>query len=162
MQLGAALAFDAADVVTGGEAVGAEIARGGEQIGELDGLIAAHARDRGAAFEVAIDEIVDDGVLKAIFVVQQIVRNAEGIGDAPRIDDVLARATSAAFHGRCAHIVKLQGDAHDVVALAREHPGDDRGIHAARHRHHDAGVGGRLGKAEAVHIWRGSIHGAEI
>jgi hypothetical protein len=35
-------------------------------------------------------------------------------------------------------IVELERDADDVVALALHHRGDDGGIDAARHRHHDA------------------------
>ncbi len=47
-------------------------------------------------------------------------------------------------------VVKLQGDADDVVALLLEQRRDDARIDAARHRDHDAGFARRLGWLESV------------
>ena len=76
--------------------------------------------------------------------------NAEPGRDVARVMNVLAGAAGALAVDRLAVVVELQGDADDVVALARHHRGDDRGIDAARHRHDDARLFGRLGEAEAV------------
>ena len=79
------------------------------------------------------------------------MRNAERLGDAARIGDVLAGAAgTGAVDGR-AMIVELQRHADDVVALALQEAGDHRRIDAARHRHDDAGFFGPSGKVEAVH-----------
>ena len=42
-------------------------------------------------------------------------------------------------------IVKLQGDAHDIIAFALQQTGDHGRIHAARHCNDDAGVFGGYG-----------------
>jgi hypothetical protein len=41
-------------------------------------------------------------------------------------------------------VVKLHRDADDVVALGGEQRRRDRRVNPARHRHDDAGLGGRL------------------
>ena len=52
--------------------------------------------------------------------------NAECLGDAARIVDVLAGAARALAVRRLAMVVKLQRHADDVIALGLEHAGDDR------------------------------------
>ena len=54
--------------------------------------------------------------------------NAEPFGDLAGVVDVLAGAAGALAMRRRAMVVELQGDADDVVALAAEQRGDDRGI----------------------------------
>ena len=68
--------------------------------------------------------------------------DAEPVGDAAGVVDVLAGAAGAAPPDGLAVVVELQGDADDVVALLLEQRGDDRGVDAARHRHDDASRGG--------------------
>ena len=66
------------------------------------------------------------------------MRDAERLGDAAGVVDVLAGAAGAlAVHGG-AVVVELQRDADDVVALALQQRRDDRGIDAARHGDDDA------------------------
>src|SRR5262249_52907769 len=72
------------------EGGGAELARGDEKIGELDLLIAAHARDRRLAARISVRKVVDDGFPETFFIVEDVMRNAEGFGDGARIFDVLA------------------------------------------------------------------------
>ena len=79
------------------------------------------------------------------------MRNAERLGDAPRIGDILAGAARAGAMGGRAVIVELQRHADDVIAFALQEAGDDREIDAARHRHDDAGLFGPSRKVEAVH-----------
>ncbi len=115
--------------------VGAELLGGVEKIAELDLLIAGHARDRRLAGGVALGKAVDHGRGKAALVVEHVMRNAERICNPAGIVDVLAGAAAALAAGGAAVIVKLQGDADDVVTRLVHQTGDDGGVHAARHGH---------------------------
>ncbi len=92
-----------AHVVAGGQRVGAELARGLQQVGELDGLVARDAGDRRLAGHVALRERIDHRLAEALFVVEHVVRNAERLGDAARIVDVLAGAARALAVSRRRH-----------------------------------------------------------
>ena len=139
------------DVMAGCEAVGVEVARGGQQVAELDRAVALDAGDRRLAGEVALGEPVDHRIAESVLVVEDVVRDAEAFGDTPGVVDVLAGAAGALAVRRRAVIVKLQGDADDVVALALQQPGHDRGIDAAGHGDDDASLVRRLGKVEGIH-----------
>ncbi len=76
------------------------------------------------------------------------MRNADGVGHAARIVDVLAGAAGALAVNGGTVVVELQRHADDVIALALQQRGDDRRIHAARHRHDDAGRRRLAGKIE--------------
>jgi hypothetical protein len=130
------------DIVPGGESVGAELPGGRQQIGELDRLVAGDARDRRFAGNIALGEGIDHRLAEPLLVVQHIMRNAERLGDAARVGDVLAGATGADTMRRGAVVVELQRHADDIVALALQQAGNDRRIDAARHRDNDAGVFG--------------------
>ncbi len=99
---------------------------------------------------IALGEAVDDRVAEAVFVVENVVRDADALGDGARIVDVLPRAAGALAMGRRAMVVELQRHADDVIALALEERRRHRRIHAARHRHDDAGVLRLAGKIETV------------
>ncbi len=132
----------------GGEGVGAELAGGLQEVGELDRLVAGDARHRSLAGGIAVGEAVDHRLAEALLVVEDIVRDAEGLGDAAGVVDVLAGAAGAFAVGGRAVIVKLQGDADHVVAGLLEEAGDDRGIDATGHGDDDAGPVGTAGKIE--------------
>ena len=70
------------DVVAGRQHLGAELARGAEQIVELDRLVALDAGHRRLARDVALGEAVDHRLLEAALVVEHVVRNADALGDA--------------------------------------------------------------------------------
>ena len=141
----------AADIVAGRQRVGAEIARGLQKVGELDGLVARNARDRRLAGDIAFSERVDHRLAEPLLIVEHIVRDAERLGHAARVGDILAGAARAgAMRGR-AMVVELQRHADDVVAFLLQEAGDDRGIHAAGHRDDDARVGWPSRQIEAVH-----------
>ena len=89
---------------------------------------------------IAVGEAVDHRLAEAVLVVEHVMRNADALGDAARIVDVLAGAAGALAVGRRAVVVKLQRDADDVVALGLQQRRRDRGIDAARHGDDDAGV----------------------
>ena len=73
------------------------------------------------------------------------MRDADSLGHAAGIVDVLARAAGPLTMRGLAVIVELQSDADDVIALLLEESRHDGGVHAARHRDDDAGLSGGLG-----------------
>jgi hypothetical protein len=78
------------------------------------------------------------------------MRNADPLGHAAGVVDVLPRAAGALAVGRRAVVVKLQRDADHVIALVLQQRGRDGGIDAAGHRDDNAGVLRPAGKIEAV------------
>src|SRR5271167_4816992 len=82
-----------AHIMPGGERRGAELARGPEQIAKLDPLIAPDARDRGLAAAIGFGEILDHFFAEPALVIEYVMRDAEAIGDAPCVADVLAGTT---------------------------------------------------------------------
>ena len=119
--------------MSGRQRLRAEFARGRQQIAELDRAVALDARHRRLAERVAVGEIVDDGLAKAAFVVEHVMRDAEPLGDVAGVVDVLPGAAGALAMGRRAMIVELQRDADDVVAFGLQQRSRRRGIDAARH-----------------------------
>ena len=123
VELGPRRADLAPHVMPGRQRVGAEVARGGQEIAELDGLVAADARDRGLAAEIGIGEIVDDLGAEAGLVIEHVMGDGEPLRHLPRIVDVLAGAARPGPGPRGAVIVKLQGDADDLIALLDQQRG---------------------------------------
>ena len=84
------------DIVAGGERIRLELARGRQQLVELDLLVAHHTRDRRLAGNIAVGERLHDGRLETLLVVENVVGDAEPIGDPARIVDVLPRTAGTA------------------------------------------------------------------
>jgi hypothetical protein len=126
-------------VVAGSQHRGAELARGSEQIVELDQLVAIDARHRRLAGDVALCKPVDHRFLEPALVVEHVVRNADALGDRARVIDVLAGAAGALAMGGSTVVIELQGNADDVVAFGLDQRGGDRGIDPPGHRDDDAG-----------------------
>ena len=132
--------------------VGPKVARRLQEVGELDVLIAAHAGDRRLAGEIAFGEGRDDLFAKAALVVEHVMRDPELRRDRACVMDVAPCAAGPL--ARCGFgrsgIIKLQRDADDIVAVARQHGRHDGRIHAARHRDDDPRGCGGLGESEGV------------
>src|SRR6516164_333349 len=143
-------AWPRGDVMTGRQYLGAELARGREQIAELDRLVALDARHRRLARHIAFGEAVDHHFLEAALVVEHVVGNADPLRHRARVIDVLAGAAGTLAMGRGAMVVELQRDADDVVALGLEQRRRDRGIDATRHGDDHAGGLRRAFEVEAV------------
>ncbi len=126
------------NVVAGRQNLGAQFARGRQQVAELDRHVAIDARHRRFARAVTLGETVDHHLLEAALVVEHVMRNADALGHRTGIVDVLPGAASALAMGRRAMIIELQGDADDVVTLGLEQRRGHRRVHAARHRDDDA------------------------
>ena len=158
MQLRALRAFDPLHVMAGGEAIGAQIARDLEQVGELHAHIALHARYGGAAGHIFVGEVGDHGVAKGAFIIEHIMSDADAVRDRARVAYILARAAAAGAAHRRAMIIELERDADHFRARLRRQRGDDARIHAARHGDDDAPLGERLGKLELGRL-KGGLHG---
>jgi hypothetical protein len=94
--------------------------RGLEQVAELDALIAAHAGDRGFAGEIGIGEILHHRLAEAALVIEHVMGDADAIGDAAGVVDVLPGAAGALAACGGAVVIELQRHADDVVAFIGE------------------------------------------
>ena len=122
-------------VVAGAHRVETERKRAVEHRGELDLLVAAQARVRGAAHGVLGDEILDDVAVETLGHVPHVKRDADHVGGPAGVPRVLQRA-AAASPGPVRRRVRRQRQmdaGHLVTRLHRTSRGR-RGIHPARHR----------------------------
>ena len=99
------LPHDPTNIVPGGEAVRAEFARHGEQIGELGPHVALDAGDRRAPGKILVREIPHHVLAKGAFVVVHVMRDAQPVGHGTCIGDIVAGAARALSSGRCPVIV---------------------------------------------------------
>ena len=106
---------------------GAEIARRAEEIAELDRAVALDARDRRPSRKIVVGETVHHFRAEAVLVVENIMGDVDLRGDLSRVMNVLAGATGARPMRGGAMVVKLEGDADDVIALLLQQGGHDRG-----------------------------------
>ena len=151
MQLRPLGRLDAPDIVAGGQGLGAEVAGDAQELLELDLLVAANARDRRLAGEVGVGEVVDHRRLEPPLEVEDVVGDADAVGDPAGIVDVLAGAAASRPARGLAMVIELQGNADDVVALLFQQRRGDRAVDAARHGDDDAGLARRLEVAERGH-----------
>ena len=84
-----------ARVVAGGDAVGADLAGGDEELVELEVVVAEGAGDGGSAGEVLVDEGLDDFGLEALLLVDDVVGDVELLGDVAGVVDVVDGAAAA-------------------------------------------------------------------
>ena len=122
---------------------GAEIARRFKKVAEFYRLIAFHAGHRRLAGDIAVGEFLDHRLAKAGFVVENVMGNPEGSGDARGVVDILPGAAGALAAGRLAVIVELQRDADHVVALLDHEAGGGGTVDAARHGDDHPRAGGK-------------------
>src|SRR5205807_5712096 len=116
----------ARNIMSGGQRLGAEVARGGKEVAELDGLIALDAGHRGLPRRVAFGEAVDHRLLEAVLVVQHVMRDPDALGDGAGVMNVLPGTTGARAMDRGAVVIELERDADDVVLLRLEQRRRDR------------------------------------
>jgi hypothetical protein len=136
--------------------VGAQFARGRQQVAKLDRAVALDARHRRFAERVAVGKIVDYGFAEAAFIVEHVVRDADPLCDVAGIVDVATGAAGALTMGRGTVVIELQRDPDHVIAFGLEQGGRHRGVDATRHGDHDPCV---LGAAfEIQTVWHGRGH----
>ncbi len=112
--------------MAGRQRVGPELAGEPEQILELHRAVALDAGDRRLAGEIALGEALDHGVAEAVLVVEDVMGNADLLGDAARVMDVLPGAAGPGAVDGGAMVIELQRHADDVIALALEQRRHDR------------------------------------
>ena len=91
------------DIMPGGEHLGVELLHRGQQLVELDLLVAGDTRNRRLAGNIAFGEGLHDRRLEALLVVQDVVGDAELVGHPARIVNVLAGATGSPAAPRPRH-----------------------------------------------------------
>ena len=117
-----------------------------EKLIELDEVVAKRAGDRRAPVQIVVDERADHLFFEAILEVDDVIRNAQMLGDLACVVDIVQRAAAAdgaAFGNQFRQaplIPELHGQADDTKALAREQPGYDGAVHTARHGNGDCVV----------------------
>jgi hypothetical protein len=134
--------------VAGGDAVGADLAGGDEELIELEVVVAEGAGDGSAAGEVLADEGLNDFCLESLLLVDDVVRDAELLGYVAGVVDIIDRA-AAALHGlghslvtgEAALVPELEGEADEVVALRAQERGYGGGVNASGHGYRDRVVG---------------------
>jgi hypothetical protein len=72
-----------------GHLLGADLARGGQQLVKLYVIVAEGARDGRAAREIIVYEWADDGLFELAFEVDYVMREAEVLGYVARVIDVV-------------------------------------------------------------------------
>ncbi len=130
--------------MSGGQQLGADLARRDQQLIELEMVVAQAARNRRASGKILGDERPHHVVLEALLLIDHVVRNAERLGHAARVVNVvdgaaasLHRLRHALMPGQPALVPELQRESHDVVALLAQHCRDGGRIHTARHGYRD-------------------------
>ena len=121
-------------VVPRGDGVEAQVERLLEQCRELDALVAAHARVRGAAGGVLGDEVVDDVELEPLGEVPHVVRDPDEVRGALGVHRVLDGAAAAAAGAQGArHPAEREVHADHLVAGVDGARCRDRGVHSPAH-----------------------------
>ena len=138
MQFRAIGAFNAPRIMTGRQGFAAQILGHRHHVAEFHGLIAANAGHRRFAARIAIGKITHHIAAENLFTVQNIMRDAELIRHAPRIQNILPRTASAFFLQGRAMIIKLQGGANHLMPGFLQQRGNHAAIHPARHGHQHA------------------------
>src|SRR3546814_10122767 len=94
-QLGAAGSLHTLHIMSGCQRRRPKLAGGVQQIVKFYPLVAADTRDWRRSCKVGVGEILHHRLAEPVFVVQDIVRNVEPLGDATRIVDILAGTAGA-------------------------------------------------------------------
>ena len=125
-----------AGIVSGGDGFGTDLFGHVEELIELDEVIADGARNRRASGDVVGDERRDDLLLEAIFEVDYVEGDANGLRDAAGT----AASGGAALGdevGDALLVPQLHGHADDGPLLGMEQRCDDGAIDSAAHGYCD-------------------------
>jgi hypothetical protein len=110
-------------------------------------VVAERAGDGRAAVEILVDEGADDIALETLLLIDDIVRDAQVLGDAAGVVDVieaaaaagLGRVRDAVLAGEASLVPELEGQADDGVSTLGEHGRNRRGIDSSGHGYGDGG-----------------------
>ncbi len=125
-----------ADIMAGRQTVGAQIARQLQQVGEFRPIL--HWTQGMACARPDIRRRSDRPPgAETVFMVEDIMRDAQAIAHRARVADVAPRAAGARAAHRLAMVIELQGDADRLGPRGMGERGHHRAVDAARHRDHD-------------------------
>ncbi len=133
VQLDPPAVHDPPDIVARREAVGAEFLRELHEVHELHALVAERAGHGSPATGIFVGEMLDHAFAEAAFIIEDVMRDAEPVGDGASIIYVLPRAAGTGALRRLAVVVELQGHADHFGAGPRGERGHDRAVDAAGH-----------------------------
>ena len=113
-------------------------------------IVAEAAGDGRAPGKILLDERTNHVALEALLVIDHVVRDADLLGDAAGVVNIVERAAAslhglghALLAGEAALVPELHGQADDVVSLGAQHGRDGGRVHTARHGYGD-GFGTQL------------------
>src|SRR5271166_2080415 len=129
-----------ARVMSCSEQVGADLARGNQQLIELQMVVAKAARNRGSPGKIIFDEGTHHVLFEARLLIDDVVRNAKLFGYVTGVVHIVD-GTTATLHRfghalvarQAALVPELHGEANDLVPALAEHGRDGRRIDTARH-----------------------------
>jgi hypothetical protein len=126
--------------MAGRDAVCADLAGGGEELVELEVVVAEGAGDGGASGEVLGYEGLDYIGLEAGLLIDDVVGNVELLGYVAGVVDIVDGAAAALdgfWHslvsGEAALVPELKGEADELVALSAQEGSDGRGVDSSGH-----------------------------
>src|SRR5271167_2029441 len=129
-----------AGVVAGSYAFRADLAGDYQELIELQVIVAEAARDGRTPGKIFRDERANDLALEALLVIHHVIRNADVLGDAAGIVNIVEGAASslhglghAFVTGEPALVPELHGQADEVVSFGVQHGRDGGRIDTARH-----------------------------
>jgi hypothetical protein len=158
-----------AGVVAGGDAVGADLSRSGEQLIELHVIVAERAWNWSAAFEIVIDERADHTVLELTLEIHDVERHAEMLGDASCVVDIVDRTAAmlswraVSYLWQASLVPELHREAHHRLAARMQECSNGGAINTAAHGNGDGGGSkrghcGRLRRDIASGEWMRRCH----
>src|SRR5258707_137528 len=118
-----------------------------QQLVELEMVVAQAAWNRCAAGEVILDKGADNLALEALFVIDHVIGNPDGLGDTARVVDVVERAAApldgfghAFVTGEAALVPELHGEPNHAVAVSAQHGCDGRRVDSSGHGYGNGSV----------------------
>src|ERR1035438_689434 len=134
--------------MAGGDFVGSDLTGDDEKLIELEMIVAEAAGDGCASGEILFDKGTHNIALKALFVIDDVVGNAECFGDATGVVDIVDRTAAtldgfghADVSGEAALVPELHGEANEAVAFGAEHGRNGGGVNSSRHGYGDGCAG---------------------
>src|SRR4051812_12195197 len=140
-------------IMAGGEAVGPELPREGDEIDELHALVPAGAWYRRPPTRIFLHEPADHALAEPALVIEHVMSDAEPVGDGLGVIDVLPRAARARSARGLAMVVELERHADDLGTGLGGERSRDRAVDAARHGDDDSGIARRAAKLKIDPHW---------
>ncbi len=126
--------------MTGRQGGSAQVLCRGQHIAKLYAFIAAHTGDRRFARQITVGEVIHHAFAERVFIVENIMRNAELISHLSRIVNILPCTARTNAPHRFPMIIKLQRNPDDIIALFFQKRRRHGRVNAPRHGDNHAGI----------------------